>query len=349
MVAELLDSTSSPSNRRSSIDRNSGWPYVDEVEESWSGNLVTVSSDKGVSVVIRDVGVTGSTPPWAYQWTWEHAQRNLDFYAGSHVRAWYRITVGGDDLYELTESHQAGVDRAIEALAHSIRLLGEISANIAPNLHGVGTAIQGSLESVKDALVALGSNIERHPEHVQHLRQLTADLAALRERTDAIRVEEERERHEELQVTVAPPPWLEDLNRLKALASLTDDELASLFDVSRGNVQGWLHRGQGMRRHRQRHLLNTLAVIEDSSQRLNGDPQALHHLLLTPASPSGRTPFDYLVQRQYRTARGYLQIAGKTRGDRRTPLRPDVRRPEADRLGALEELSPSPRETDGPD
>lgn len=345
MVAELLDSTSSPSNRRSTADCSAGWPYAGEVKESWSKHLVTVSNDKGTTVAIRDVDVTGGGHPRHHRSTWERAIRDLDFYPGSHVQAWYRIAAGDDYLSGSTESQQAGVDRAIEALAQSVRLLSEVSANVAPNLRGVGAAIQASLEFVADALVSLGSNIERHPEHVQQLRQLAADLAVLLERTNAIQAREERQR----QVAVVPPPWLEDLNRLKALAGFTDEEIASLFDVSRGSVQGWLNRGQDMRPHRKQHLLNVLVVIEDWSRRLNGDSQALRHLLLTPGGPGGETPFDYLARQQYRTARGYLQIAGKTRRERRAPLRPDVRRSEVDRIGALEELSPRPRDMDGPD
>jgi hypothetical protein len=290
----------------------------------------------------------GAANPWRHRSTSERASWDLDFYTGVHFQDWYRIA-WDDYLHASTESQQAGVDRAIEALANTAKVLGELSANVAPSLQGVAAEIQASLESVGDALVALGSNIEHHPEHASELRQLAADLAALLRRTDAIRDWEEREQIERRQIAVAPPPWLEDLNRLKVLAALTDDELAALFDVSRGNVQGWLHRGQGMRWHRQRHLLNALAVIEDSSRRLSGDAQTLRHLLLTPVGPSGHTPFDYMAQQQYRTARGYLQIAGRTRRERRAPLRPDVRRSEADRLGALEELSPSPREMDGLD
>lgn len=345
MVAEFLDSTSSPSNRRSSGDRSSRWPYTEEVSESWPKHLVTVSNDQGTTVAIRDVDVTVGGHPRRQHATWERASWDLDFYPGSHVQSWYRTAPGDDYLRGSTESQQAGVDRAIEALAQSVGLLSEDSANAAPNLRGVGEAIQASLEFVGEVFVALGSNIERHPEHVQQLRRLAADLAALLERTNAIQAREERER----QVAVVPPPWLEDLNRLKVMAGLTDEEIASLFDVSRGNVQGWLNRGQGMRLRRQQHMMNALAVIEDWSRRLNGDSQALHLLLFTPVGPRGETPFDYLARQQYRAARGYLQIAGKTRRERRAPLRPDVRRTEADRLSALEELSPSPRDMGGPD
>lgn len=349
MVAELLDATSSPSNRRMIVDRGSGWPYVDDVDELWSGNLVTVSNDKGVSIVIRDAAVTGSIQSRASQWTGELRRRTPDFYAGSHVQDWQRTALSDDYLYGLIQSRQSRIAQAIERLAHSGRALSELSVNVAADLREAGAVIKASLESVGVALVALESTIQRHPEQVQQVRQIVAELAMLLERTDAIREREEREQIEEQQVVVALPPWLEDLHRLKALAGLTDDELAALFDVSRGNVQAWIHRGQDMRLHRRQHLLNTLAVIEDASQRLNGDSQALHHLLLTPTGSSERRPFDYLVQQQYRTARGYLQIAGKTRGDRRAPQRPDVRRAKADRLRALEELSPSPRDLDGPD
>ena len=48
-----------------------------------------------------------------------------------------------------------------------------------------------------------------------------------------------------------------------------------------------------------------LALMEDATQRL-GSPSATNGWLLTPVSPGGKRPVDYLAERQYTIFRGFL-------------------------------------------
>jgi hypothetical protein len=48
-----------------------------------------------------------------------------------------------------------------------------------------------------------------------------------------------------------------------------------------------------------------LALIVEATQRL-GSPSAMNAWLLTPVSPGGKRPVDYLTERQYTIFRGFL-------------------------------------------
>ncbi len=62
-------------------------------------------------------------------------------------------------------------------------------------------------------------------------------------------------------------------------------------------------------RHRE-HLLEVLPLMEEALQRL-GTSNALSTWLLTPVSPVGKKPIEYLSSRQYNTFRGFLLRQGK--------------------------------------
>ncbi len=53
------------------------------------------------------------------------------------------------------------------------------------------------------------------------------------------------------------------------------------------------------------HLLEILPLIEESTHRLD-NPTATNTWLLTPVTPGGKTPLDYLETRQYSIFRGFL-------------------------------------------
>src|SRR5712671_2360408 len=48
-----------------------------------------------------------------------------------------------------------------------------------------------------------------------------------------------------------------------------------------------------------------LVLMEEATQRL-GSPSAANAWLLTPVSPGGKRPIDYLAERQYTIFRGFL-------------------------------------------
>lgn len=133
------------------------------------------------------------------------------------------------------------------------------------------------------------------------------------------------------------------IEEIKELADLTNDQLAELFQVSRTSVQSWIA-GGGMRRAHQEHLRQILAIFRAASRRVDSREQ-LHELLLTPIGKAQRRPFDYLSDRQYAVARGYLQPSLPTdRYQLRRPITPRVMLSEEDRRENLEHLSPSPRD-----
>ena len=136
--------------------------------------------------------------------------------------------------------------------------------------------------------------------------------------------------------------WVEQLTEIKQLSELTNDQLAQLFDVSRTSVQGWLA-GGGMRSVNRKHLRQIVPILRDAYQR-HQSSQQLHELLMTPVGEKRRRVFDYLMEKDYEIARGYLQHRRATKRQRlREPIKPKVQLSEADRLDSLEQLSPSPR------
>ena len=89
------------------------------------------------------------------------------------------------------------------------------------------------------------------------------------------------------------------------------------------------------------HLLEVLPLIEEATQRLVG-PVATKTWLLTPLSPGGKTPLDYLVARQYTIFRGFL-LRVHTGQEAFRPLKPSNRicreRPIEEIKAALERLN----------
>jgi predicted GNAT family acetyltransferase len=131
------------------------------------------------------------------------------------------------------------------------------------------------------------------------------------------------------------------VRRLKELTALSNAQIGELLGVTRSNVQAWL-RGQGIRRAHEEHLLQVLAVVEDAACRF-GDAERTRRAMLRPVGPGRPRPFDYLRDRNYLVAGGFLQnVSGGVESflgpDRSVPLTPLDRR-----LATLEDLSPTPR------
>jgi len=92
--------------------------------------------------------------------------------------------------------------------------------------------------------------------------------------------------------------------RLREISGLTVEHLASIFAVSRTTYHKWLDGSPLKDRHKE-HLLEVLPLVEDALQRL-GSSSDLNTWLLTPVSPGGKKPIDYLAEREYTTFRGFL-------------------------------------------
>ena len=90
------------------------------------------------------------------------------------------------------------------------------------------------------------------------------------------------------------------------------------------------------------HLLEVRALLEETVQRL-GDTSIANTWLLTPVSPGGKKPLDYLKERDSTTFRGFLL---RTRTGREVfhPLAPSNRvhkeRSQEELEDALERLRP---------
>jgi hypothetical protein len=90
------------------------------------------------------------------------------------------------------------------------------------------------------------------------------------------------------------------------------------------------------------HLLEVLPLIEETTQRLVS-PAATKTWLLTPLSPGGKTPLDYLAARHYSIFRGFL-LRKRTGQEIFRPLAPSKRvyreLPRGEIEDALERLRP---------
>ncbi len=90
------------------------------------------------------------------------------------------------------------------------------------------------------------------------------------------------------------------------------------------------------------HFLEVLPLLEEATQRLGG-PTATNAWLLTPVSPGGKTPLDYLAMRQYTIFRGFL-LHVHTGQEAFQPLKPSNciyrERPPEEIKAALERLNP---------
>lgn len=168
---------------------------------------------------------------------------------------------------------------------------------------------------------------QKHPEFIAELRRKVQEILDLDE--------------------FASPSWLEDLQRLKEIAKLSDAEVGTLLGVTRSSVQGWWNRSQRMRPDRQQHLQAVLSVMEDALSRANRNRENLRYALFGEVSGRADRPFDYLKERKYRIGRGFLISAVSPKnvlGARRRFLDAyPVPLSLEDRDAVLEDLSPTPR------
>jgi len=92
--------------------------------------------------------------------------------------------------------------------------------------------------------------------------------------------------------------------RLREISGLKVERLAEIFGVSRTTYYKWVS-GSPLHDVHREHLLEVLSLMEEAAQRL-GSPGATNTWLLTPVSPGGKKPIDYLAAREYSIFRGFL-------------------------------------------
>jgi transcriptional regulator with XRE-family HTH domain len=92
--------------------------------------------------------------------------------------------------------------------------------------------------------------------------------------------------------------------RLREISGLKVERLAEIFGVSRTTYYKWIS-GSALHDIHREHLLQILPLMEEAAERL-GSPNAMNNWLLTPISPGGKKPIDYLASRQYSIFRGFL-------------------------------------------
>ncbi|HLQ30148.1 MAG TPA: helix-turn-helix transcriptional regulator [Ktedonobacteraceae bacterium] len=92
--------------------------------------------------------------------------------------------------------------------------------------------------------------------------------------------------------------------RLREISGLKVERLAEIFGVSRTTYYKWIS-GSPLHDIHREHLLEVLPLMEEAAERL-GSPNAMNNWLLTPISPGGKKPIDYLAMRQYSIFRGFL-------------------------------------------
>jgi DNA-binding transcriptional regulator YiaG len=129
--------------------------------------------------------------------------------------------------------------------------------------------------------------------------------------------------------------------RLREVSGLKVERLAEIFDVSRTTYHKWISGSPPHDAHRE-HLLEVVSLVEEAAQRL-GSPSATNTWLLTPVSPGGKKPIEYLSSRQYNTFRGFL-LRVHTGREMFRPLTPSSRvykeRSPEEVKDALERLRP---------
>ncbi len=130
--------------------------------------------------------------------------------------------------------------------------------------------------------------------------------------------------------------------RLREISGLKVEYLAKIFGVSRTTYYKWIEGSPPHDVHRES-LLEVLALVEEVAQRL-GSVGATNSWLLTPVSPGGKKPIDYLAEREYATFRGFsLRIRTGQEIFRPIPYSKlvHIERPQEEFEDALERLRPS--------
>lgn len=129
--------------------------------------------------------------------------------------------------------------------------------------------------------------------------------------------------------------------RLREISGLKVERLAEIFNVSRTTYHKWISGSPPHDAHRE-NLLEVLALMEETVQRL-GSTNATSTWLLSPVSPGGKKPIDYLVSREYTVFRGFL-LRVRTGREMFRPLTPSNRtykeRSSEEVKDALERLRP---------
>lgn len=106
--------------------------------------------------------------------------------------------------------------------------------------------------------------------------------------------------------------------RLREISGLKIERLGEILGVSRTTYSKWLSGSPLHSTHRER-LLEVLSLVEEAVQHL-GSSSATNTWLLTPVSPGGKKPIEYLAEREYATFRGFLLRANTSRGTMFHPL-----------------------------
>jgi transcriptional regulator with XRE-family HTH domain len=110
--------------------------------------------------------------------------------------------------------------------------------------------------------------------------------------------------------------------RLREISGLTIERLAEIFDVSRTTYYKWIS-GSPLHDVHREHLLEVLPLLEEVAQHL-ASLNATSTWLLTPVSPGGKKPIDYLASREYAIFRGFL-LRVRTNREAFRPLTPSNR------------------------
>lgn len=129
--------------------------------------------------------------------------------------------------------------------------------------------------------------------------------------------------------------------RLREISGLTIKRIVEIFGISPTTYYEWIS-GSGLHDSHREHLLEVLPLMEQAARRL-GSPHATSTWLLTPVSPGGKKPVDYLAEKEYDLFRGFL-LRVRTGQEMFRPLTPSNRvhreRSPEEINAALERLRP---------
>jgi transcriptional regulator with XRE-family HTH domain len=176
--------------------------------------------------------------------------------------------------------------------------------------------------------------IESISEHMTTAFHITFEYTGQVRARSAIRPREQRQSSDTNSASI-------QAEHLRVISGLTIERLAEIFGVSRTTYHKWLA-GSSLHEAHREHFLEVLPLIEEAAQRL-GSPNATSTWLLTPVSPGGKKPIDYLAEREYSIFRGFL-LRVRTGQEMFQPLTPSNRvykeRSPEEAQDALERLRP---------